>query len=126
MMATLNFLDFDFSEGADGTGTFDAMAAVSPQQLPALLAEVATVLDWATAHFPEARAPLDEGGEWDFQLLSQQEWTADEGLDYDLSTRTFSRSPGAAGAPRHQLTLSVSGRVQFCEAFSGQFNMATD
>jgi hypothetical protein len=117
MMAALSFLDFDFSEDADGTGTFDAMATVTPQQLPALLAEVARVLNWANQQFPSSRMPLDEGGEWDFQLQCQQEWSADQGLDYDLAAGTFSTAPGPAGAPRHHLTLSLSGRPAFCDEF---------
>ena len=44
---TLNYLDFDYSEDADGTGTFDAMASVLPAQLPALHAEITQVLAWA-------------------------------------------------------------------------------
>ena len=37
----LQYLDFDYSEDADGTGTFDAMASVSPAQTPALQAPAA-------------------------------------------------------------------------------------
>ena len=40
----LNYLDFDYSEDADGTGTFDAMASVSPAQVPALHAEISAML----------------------------------------------------------------------------------
>ena len=32
----LNYLDFDYSEDADGVGTFDAMASVAPAQIAAL------------------------------------------------------------------------------------------
>jgi hypothetical protein len=120
MMVALSFLDFDYSEGADGTGTFDAMATVAPQQLPALLAEVATVLAWANQQFPGARLPLDEGGEWDFQLQCQQEWSVDQGLDYDLAAGTFRTSQGPTGAPRHNLTLSLSGHPAFCDEFKSR------
>ena len=40
----LNYLDFDYSEDADGNGTLDAMASVLPAQLPALQNEIAAVL----------------------------------------------------------------------------------
>ena len=32
----LDYLDFDYSEDAEGTGTWDAMACVQPQRLGAL------------------------------------------------------------------------------------------
>ena len=37
----LDYLDFDYSEDFDGNGTWDAMAAVRPERLPALRAELA-------------------------------------------------------------------------------------
>jgi hypothetical protein len=40
-------LDFDFSDEDSGRGSFDAMASVLPDRLPALLAEIAAVLGWA-------------------------------------------------------------------------------
>ncbi|KAF1044343.1 hypothetical protein [Xylophilus sp.] len=73
--STLDYLDFDYSEDADGAGSFDALASVRPAQAEALRAEVATVLDWAAAAFPGGRAPLDEGGDWDADLS----WRDDEG-----------------------------------------------
>lgn len=118
---TPSFLDFDASTAADGSGNFDAMANVATSQRQALLAEVAAVLDWADAQFSGLQAPLDEGGEWDYQLQCQQEWSTDEGLAYDLSTRQFSSHTGPTCAPRYNLTLSISGGPQFCEAFEAQF-----
>ena len=94
----MNFLEFDYSEDPQGGGLFDAMAAVRPDQVAAVRADIAQVLDWAHAAFPEMRAPLDEGGEWDFDLQEQEEddrW--------------------------HRLTLSVSGSPQFCAAFRQRF-----
>ena len=58
----LNYLDFEYSEDADGNGTLDAMASVLPAQLPALQSEIAAVLAWAHAHWPGACAPLEDGG----------------------------------------------------------------
>ena len=46
----LNYLDFDYSEDADGNGTLDAMASVLPAQLPALQSEIAAVLALQVAH----------------------------------------------------------------------------
>lgn len=123
--APLHYLIFDDSEDAHGVGTLDAMVSTPPSAAAAVRAEVARVLDWAHATFPEQRAPLDEGGEWDFDLQSQQEWTAHEAIDYDPVSQQFSVVPGPAGAIRHTLTLSLSGSAQFCDAFRQHFVFAS-
>ena len=38
---TLNYLEFDYSEDAEGIGTFETLASVSPSQVAAVHAEVA-------------------------------------------------------------------------------------
>lgn len=120
---SLNYLDFDYSEDEQGNGTFDAMASTSVQQVAAVRAEIARVLDWAYEAFPDMRAPLDEGGEWDYHLEGQQEWTAQEAISYDEVTGRFSSQTGPAGAPRHTVILSLSGSPQFCVAFRQRFNI---
>lgn len=80
------------------------MASVRPGQLAAVRAEIAQVLAWAHAAFPGLQAPLDEGGEWDFDLQEQQE-PQEEG----------------AGPRWHVLTLAISGSPQFCAAFRLRF-----
>ncbi len=51
----LNYLIFDTSDDGEGTGTWEAMASVSPGP----------------------RGPLDEGGAWDAdqQVQAEGEWT---------------------------------------------------
>ena len=100
----LNYLDFDFSEDELGWGNFDAMASVSLRQRPALQAELAQVLHWAHATFPRQRAPLEDGGEW----------------DYDLQEQPGTRPTDSTW---HTLTLSLSGTPQFCDAFKRQFEL---
>ena len=119
----LNYLDFDYSEDEQGHGTFDAMASTATQHVAAVLEEIAQVLDWANAAFPDLRAPLDEGGEWDYNLEGQQEWTAHEAIAYDEVTGKFSSQLSPAGALRHTMTLSLSGSPQFCEAFRQTFKI---
>jgi hypothetical protein len=123
MSACLNYLEFDCSEEADGVGTFDAMASVAPQRLAALHAEIVRVLAWAEAAFAGARAPLDEGGEWDWDLQGAQEWSVPQTLAYDPSTQRLSVSSGAPGVARHTISLSISGSPAFCEAFRQQFGL---
>jgi hypothetical protein len=73
----LNFLIFDASDDGEGTGTWDAMASVRSADLPAVMAEVQTVLAWAEQHSPGPRGPLDEGATWDAdqQVHTDGEWT---------------------------------------------------
>ncbi len=118
----LHYLDFDYSEDAQGHGSFDAMASTAPAHVAAVRAEIAFVLDWAHAAFADMRAPLEEGGEWDYNLEGQQEWTAHEALSYDEVTGKFSGQLSPAGAPRHTVTLSLSGSAQFCAAFRERFD----
>ena len=100
-MTPLCWLDFDYSEGTDDTGVFDALASVLPPHAAAVEAEVAQVLDWAEATFPGRRGPLHEGGEWDadLQLLPEAE----------------------GGVVRTSFALTISGTPAFCEAFRAQF-----
>jgi hypothetical protein len=71
----LQFLIFDASDDGEGTGTWEAMASVRESDLPALKAEVRSVLASAMAHEPGPRGPLDEGGTWD----ADEQTTCDDG-----------------------------------------------
>ena len=101
---SLSYLDFDFSEDTEGIGVFDAMATVAPQHLAAVQAEVDQVLAWAQATFAGRRGPVEDGGEWDYDLQTWQE-------------------PATPGTPLHTVTLSVSGTAQFCAAFRDEFGI---
>lgn len=97
----MKFLEFYYSEDPQGVGTFDAMASVRPDQVATVRAEIVQVLEWAHADFPGLQAPLDEGGEWDFNLQEQEE---------------------EAGERWYTLTLSIGGSSQFCAAFRTRFD----
>jgi len=120
----MKYLDFDYSEDVHDVGVFEAMVAMSsPLQLAAARAEVVRVLAWAHEAYPDQRAPLDEGGEWDYQLDGLQELTAVETLDFDVARQQLVMQLGPFGPPRHSLTLSLMGTVQFCVAFRAQFEV---
>ena len=123
MIDALQYLDFEFSEDEHGLGTFDAMASTRVQQVEAVRAEIARVLDWAHTAFPGACGSLDDGAEWDFCLQAQQEWTALEALAYDIRSRQLSSRLGSPGVSLHTVTLSISGSPQFCEAFRERFSI---
>ena len=119
---SLRYLEFDYSEDADGTGTFDALAATAPAHNAAVLAEVAVVLAWTHAAFEAQRAPLDEGGEWDYDLQGWREFSAVDALDFDEHSGELSIQPQPTGAVRHTVSLSVTGTPSFCAAFRERFH----
>ena len=101
----LRWLDFDYSEGNDDTGTFDALASVLEPQAAEVEAEIAQILAWADATFPDRRGPAHDGGEWDADLQVVHE--ADN------------------GGARVVFALSISGSPAFCEALRAHVG-ATD
>jgi hypothetical protein len=119
----LQFLDFDASPDAEGGGSFDAMASAVAEQLPALQAEVLRVLAWAHGEFPGRRGPLEEGGEWDYELQGVQEVATTLDVTYDPGAARLDLRPGPTGAPRITLSLTLGGTPQFCEAFRAAFEL---
>lgn len=101
-MSGLNYLIFDHSEDTEGLGTFEAMASVTSPHIAAVQDEVAQVLAWAHAAFPQGHGPLEEGFAWDHDLQARQE-------------------PTAGGTPLHTINLSLSGSEAFCRAFRERF-----
>ena len=113
----LDYLDFDYSEDAEGCGSFDALASTLSAQLPAVLAQVQAVLDWANSAFAGQRAPLEEGGEWDCELQVLREFTSE-------SPRPGASDPAqGAAADRHSVSLSITGTPGFCAAFRERFGL---
>ena len=119
----LHYLDFDYSEDFEGSGTFDAMAAATSAQVPAVHAEIAQVLTWAHAQFPGGCGPADEGGEWDYDLQAVQEVATPLALEFDSASCTISVHTGPPGAARTTITLSVSGSSAFCGALREAFGL---
>jgi len=99
-MTTLRWLDFDHSEDTDGIGVFDAMASVELQHVDEVQAEIDGVLAWSEVNFAGRCAPIEEGGDW----------------HYDLQ---LSDEPG--DPPRRCFSLSISGTAPFCAAFGERF-----
>ena len=99
-MTILHWLDFDYSEGNDGTGVFDAMASVELRHAAQVQAEIDVVLAWAESTFAGRRAPVEEGGEWDAQLDISEEDTH---------------------PPRRCFSLSIGGTLAFCQALGERF-----
>jgi hypothetical protein len=120
----LRYLEFDYSEDAEGHGSFDAMASAAPAQLPALRAELLQVLAWAHRDFPGERGAPDEGGDWDYELQGVQEVATTLDVGYDPKAGRLQLEPGSTGAPRVTLSLTLSGTPQFCTALRAAFELA--
>lgn len=120
---SLNYLDFDYSEDTEGVGTYEAMASVSANQVSAVQAEVAQVLGWAFHDFPDARGPLDEGFEWDYDLQAQIESSTPETWQFDAALGLVLTTRQQPGEPRHTVTLSLSGTEAFCQALRERFDL---
>lgn len=97
---TLRYLVFDYSEDTDDGGSFDAMASVLAPQVIEVEAEIAQVLAWIRAQFPGMQGPVEEGGEWDFdlQVVSENDTT-----------------------PRQTYSLVITGTPMFSDAFKIRF-----
>lgn len=119
----LKYLEFDYSEDAQGWATLDAMASGIGPQVAAIHAEIVDVLTWAHAAFASQRRPLDEGGTWDFDLQGQQDYTAYEALDFDERSGCLSAYAHRAGEPRHTITLSLAARPEFVAALRERFDL---
>ncbi len=121
---SLSYLDFDYSEDDQGTSTWDAMACVTTERLPALLAEITVVLNWAQRQFGAQRGPLDEGGLWDYDLQSLPERTGPVlELHYDAQAQHIVLAQPAQGPARYTLTLTLSGGPAFSQALQARFGL---
>ena len=116
----LEYLIFDFSDEESGSGSFDAMASVLPERVPALMAEVEAVLRWAHHAFG-APAASDGDGSWDFALHGTAEADKPWTIGYDAQRAQVSFAQPAGG--RTTLTLTLSGSAAFCEAFREAFSV---
>ena len=119
----LDYLDFEYSEDEDGNGTWDAMASVNDSRWPALLDEVRQVLQWACHSFGGRRAPLDEGGDWDYDLSVQDD---DNGralrIRWNSKANTIEAEMPQAGSYT-TLTLTLTGNMAFGDAMRQMWNL---
>ena len=116
----LDYLDFDYSEDDEGTASWDALASVTPERLPALTAEVEQLLRWASRAFAGRRGPMEEGGDWDFDLYAQQDDGTPLSVAYDEAT---GRLQLAATDQRTTLGLTLSASAAFSEALRSRFGI---
>ncbi|MEY4427928.1 MAG: hypothetical protein RLZZ182_617 [Pseudomonadota bacterium] len=118
---TLSYLLFDHSQDTEGVHTFEAMASVGPTHWPQVQAEVARVLAWAHGQFRGERGPLDDGGDWDYELQGLQEVATAWQWQFNERTGAIEGQLGAPGQPRHTATLTLTGLDAFADAFLQAF-----
>lgn len=121
MPRPLSYLLFDATDEDSGACSFDAMACVLPDRFPALLAEVQTVLIWATRAFGPPAATADDGdtAEWMFDLQATDQAGAPLAITWDPE-QTHVQPPQVIDG-RITLTLTVSGSPAFAAAFREAF-----
>lgn len=114
----MDYLLFDATDEEGGACSFDAMASVPAERLPALLREVEAVLAWAHREFGPPGAGADEG-EWAFELQAVAEPARPLEIGYDRAGARVRLPPVPPG--RVTLTLTVSGSRAFAAAFRDAF-----
>jgi len=114
----LEYLFFDSTDEETGACSFDAMASVLADRLPALIHEVEAVLGWAYSDFG-APSSVEENGEWDFELQAVAEPDVLLEITYDCERATVSM-PRAGG--RVTLALTLNGSRAFAAAFTDAFS----
>ena len=114
---TLEYLLFELTDEETGACSFDALASVLADRLPALIHEVEAVLGWACRDFG-APASLEENGDWDFELQAVAEHDVPLDITYDREHAMVSmpRVPG-----RVTLSLTLTGSRAFAAAFTDTF-----
>lgn len=94
----MRYLTFDFSEGADGVTTIEAMASTAADSHAAVMTEVQQVLDWAWRSFPLTHGSADDGADWDHDIqvhVENGQW--------------------------HAVTLTLTASAPFLEDFQVEF-----
>jgi hypothetical protein len=114
----LDYLLFDASDEENGACSFDAMASVLPDRLPALLREATAVLAWAHGAFGLPATGADEG-EWDFALQALEEPDRPLEIRYDAGREQVSLPQAPRG--RVTVSLTVTGSPDFAAAFRKAF-----
>jgi hypothetical protein len=116
----LDYLDFDYSEDDEGTGSWDALASVTSERMPALIEEVQLLLRWAH-RFAERRGPIEDGGDWDYELQAQQDDGQPLPVSFDSASGRLQLT--APAGQRCTLSLTLSASAAFSQALRERFEL---
>ena len=117
----LDYLEFDYSDDEEGTGTWDAMASVKAERAPALAAEIEALLRWASQKFVGRQGAVEDGFDWDYDLLAQDDDGKPLNARFDKAAGTLELQASATG--RTTVSLSLSGSSQFGDALRQAFDI---
>ena len=118
---TLDYLDFDYSEDEEGTGTWDAMASVKAERVTALANELVQLLRWANQKFAGRQGAAEDGFDWDYDLQAQDDDGQPLSARFDKSSGQLELQASATG--RTTVNLSLSGSLQFGDALREAFDL---
>ena len=118
---TLEYLEFDYSEDEEGTGTWDAMASVKAERVPTLAAEITQLLQWAQRQFAGRQGAVEEGMDWDYDLQSQDDDGQPLPVHFDKANGQWTLQASATGYTT--VSLSLSGSTQFGDALRDAFGL---
>ena len=116
---TFDYLDFEFSDDETGSCTWDALASVNADRVPALAAEIEQLLRWASQRFAGRQGALDEGADWDDDLQAQDDEGSALPVQFDSHLGRLQLAAAAVG--RTTVSLSLSGTRQFGQALQEKF-----
>ncbi|WP_167009072.1 hypothetical protein [Comamonas sp. Tr-654] len=117
----LDYLEFDYSEDEEGTGTWDAMASVKAERVPALAGEIEALLRWASQKFAARQGPLEDGNDWDYDLQAQDDDGEPLSARFDRASGKLELQASATG--RTTVNLCLSGSAQFGDALRQAFDL---
>lgn len=117
----LNYLDFDYNEDELGAGCWDALASVDSSRLPELLEEAQQLLLWAESAFAGRRAPLEDGGDWDWEISAQTDAGQPLAAVYDEAATRLTLCPWPT--ERTTLGITLSASAAFSEALRAHFGL---
>ncbi|MFN3733932.1 hypothetical protein [Comamonas testosteroni] len=117
----LDYLEFDYSEDEEGTGTWDAMASVRAERVPALAGEIEALLLWASRKFAGRQGAVEDGHDWDYDLQAQDDEGQPLNARFDKTAGRLELQASATG--RTTVSLSLSGSSQFGAALRQAFDI---
>ena len=99
----MRYLTFDFSEGADGETTIEAMASTTAADHVAVMTEVQQILGWAWQNFPHTHGSSEDGADWDHDIQINVE-----------------------NGKWHAVTLTLTASASFLDDFLVEFKVSLD
>lgn len=122
MNSTLQFLMFELLDADEHSHTWEAMASVAPQRVPAVLADVTRVLAWAQGQLGTAPQALDDGGDWDALLQMQADQHAPHTLTWHPTTGCAALPTLPTGTQWVAVTLTLVVTAALADAVQQQLD----